>query len=674
MLYSTVRMEGPRLNSDSTRKGAIKDAPQTENRNNSIHHPSRVSSEIRDPISDPRLLRITTSDERQEVSIYHTGTILVYGIIIYLYIYISTMSTTPTPTPPPPDAAAAPAGGELWRNQVLQSYRNEEVREIAKVLAELEPGATTSSKLMLAMRFEDSIFKSAASLEDYRKIIAKRLKKLKKNYKAPEQTQDHENVEEQLLLELRTKYSSSLKYIAKNAVQAVEDVKNRLGTERSIQLQQHTDSAIQWGKDLGILEEESATNTASSTSTSASTNPSISISTSSTKKRHPLKEPQLRKLQQHLERRLENIRQYVVKHADPDLFLQETLERKDQELPSRACTLLAVNLSKRIQQIQHVEKFDGMAVLQESLEKAQAAVQLPTRNNANEVPRALLHLEKIRAASTALMAYFSIPDRKTTAPRNALAKAHTIAIQGMEFCKEVAQKRDSKKIVGLSLLDAWTKTLEVPSDNNNNNTASTEDGSLPKKPKLDHVPPVIKSRVLLKPNRKTPSNLIPALKRKQAKLVRPAPHGHGTHLILEFENVFVMTIYLCPLVVTIRAMKPNDKESSDEMITVPSGSTGSCAPWKPLFYGLADRGDDKDDLEVWGISGNYQSIGHAVEERLRDASTHATQVLRKCFRNHVKDKTTEFEIEILEASALLEFLHLARTTYLPKWQDVDIIN
>jgi hypothetical protein len=76
-------------------------------------------------------------------------------------------------------------------------------------------------------------------------------------------------------------------------------------------------------------------------------------------------------------------------------------------------------------------------------------------------------------------------------------------------------------------------------------------------------------------------------------------------------------------------------------------------------------------LSVWGVSSTYESIGHVVEERLRDASTHATHVLRKCFQSHVKDKTAPFEVEILEGSALLEFLNNARMTYMPGWQDYD---
>jgi hypothetical protein len=97
--------------------------------------------------------------------------------------------------------------------------------------------------------------------------------------------------------------------------------------------------------------------------------------------------------------------------------------------------------------------------------------------------------------------------------------------------------------------------------------------------------------------------------------------------------------------------------------------------WKPLSYGLTGESTDKSKdplLSVWGVSSTYDTIGHVVEERLRDASTHATYLLRKCFQNHVKDKTVDFEVEILEGSALLEFLKVARETYIPQWQDYDL--
>jgi len=55
--------------------------------------------------------------------------------------------------------ATSAAGGGDWRSTVLQSYRNAEVREIAKILASIEGQATSvASKLMLSMKFEDQIF------------------------------------------------------------------------------------------------------------------------------------------------------------------------------------------------------------------------------------------------------------------------------------------------------------------------------------------------------------------------------------------------------------------------------------------------------------------------------------------------------------------------------------
>ena len=106
----------------------------------------------------------------------------------------------------------------------------------------------------------------------------------------------------------------------------------------------------------------------------------------------------------------------------------------------------------------------------------------------------------------------------------------------------------------------------------------------------------------------------------------------------------------------------------------PDGTEGT-ASWKSLSYGLSGSSTDKSNdplLSVWGVSSTYDTIGHVVEERLRDASTHATFLLRKCFQNHVKDKTVDFEVEILEGSALLEFLKVARETYIPQWQDYDL--
>jgi hypothetical protein len=572
-----------------------------------------------------------------------------------------------TSTPPPSEATTSGSTRSLdamWRDTVLQSYRNGEAREIAKTLAELEPGTSTSSKLSLALRFEDTVFQAATSLEDYRKKLAKRLKKLKKNYKpVPKAAGQSTTSKEQLFNELKQKHGESLLFIYKNASKAVQDVLSRHGQTKATQLQQHTDSAKAWAKDLGLLEDPPATKTDHS-------------------------EAHLQRLEHHLEKRVGNIRQYVVKHADPDLFLQETLERKDNELPQRAADIMSTNLTKRMQQLAAARSGDsattagdlqGIALLQEAMEKAQVPVPPPTRNNSNHIPAAMLHIDKMRAASTALLTYITMKDRKTTAPRQTLRKTHTIVKEGTAFIQELAKKRglnDTTKDDTPKLQDAWIKVLELPTENkvlelptddasaaiaspsSSNDTTPAPTPPPTKKRKLSIA---TKTKVLFRPKRRTPTNLIPALERKRAILVRPEPDGHGSHLVLHFET-FKMTIYFNPLLVTLRATEDNEFKGFH---TIPK--TG-CASWTPLHFGLANR----KDLSVWGVDNkSYQSVGPVVEERLRDASTQATNVLRTCFGNHVKDKTQEIEVEILEGSALLEFVQIARTTYMPNWQDDD---
>ena len=182
------------------------------------------------------------------------------------------MSTSPTPSDT--GATGGGSGGDEWRSTVLQSYRNTEVREIANVLAALEPGTTSSSKLMLAMKFEDAIFKNAKSLDDYRKTLTKRLRKLQKKYASGAAAKGDDDKDknakpeaataQQLLLELKHKYGEMLRYIYFNSNKAIEEVKSRQGEERSSQLQQHTDSAKQWALDLGVVEPNETDNKSSS--------------------------------------------------------------------------------------------------------------------------------------------------------------------------------------------------------------------------------------------------------------------------------------------------------------------------------------------------------------------------------------------------------------------------
>lgn len=399
----------------------------------------------------------------------------------------------------------------------------------------------------------------------------------------------------------------------------------------------HPSVAMGWASDLGLMP--------------------------NTQPNYDMKDDYLQKLQQHLERRIENIRSHVVKLADPDLFLQETLQKAEDDIGSRASRLLAANTQRRFEQLQGQPSgsFDPAAVLKESLEKAQASVPPPTRSQRNDEQAALLHLNKLRASATAVLAFMAVSD-KTTTPRQILVKAHSVATEGLEFVGEAMKNRRKEfKEPELSLEDAWVKVMDGPSapaapphTENFVDQAATQ--------VLVSKRPAIRSRVLLTAGRKTPSSLVPALKRKRATLVRPPPNGEGTHLVLEFGKAFVLTIYFCPLLVTIRAYSKNHQESIEARA---SGLT--CASYTPIDEGLREM----EELKIWGIKGNYETLGHVVEARLEDSSAQATTILRKLFSNADKEKAPEFEVEIREANALLEFLQNARKTYIPGWQDDD---
>ena len=684
-----------------------------------------------------------------------------------------------------PNAAAPAAATPDWRKSVLQSYRNSEVREISKVLAALEGSAsvTPASKMMLAMRFEDQIFKSAKDLADYRKKISKRLKKLQKNYKKPQpqspqqattSNDDDKEAEarQELTIKLKRDYGDELRYITTNAAAAVADIKRKLGSEKARQLQQHTDSCRVWARDLGILTEEELNKIPSSSNFSSSDDTNKEGGVSSTEespkdqskkdesletvttqqssarkpnnKANPLSFSQLQRIEKHLQTRVNNIRSYVVKHADPDQFLLETLQAKDESFAKNTAAgnlfrdvlkgmqrrmlrgetaAAAANSSNNNNAAAAAaanpegENDDASLALQKALEKAMAVVPMSTRNDDKKLEVSLRYLDKMRAASTAMMNYWTFDgdQRLATAPRETLKKIHEVVLEGADFVlkavKELEQQKkqqqgrynnsakgdsnntaatasDDAKVV-VSLQDAWSKTIELPSAaaasvEDEENTGNNSNNNSPnKRPRTNSYRPYYKTRMLFRSNRKTPKQLIHAIRRKGANL-KQVGNDNAIHLVLQFGNAFCMTIYFSPLTVTLRAKANHENDSDDDDS---NSNTNSAAPWKPLSHGLTPWGetldsgdflrnkninDQQQQLSVWGVTANYESIGRVVEERLRDASTHATAVLRNCFRNRVKDKTVDYEVEMLEGSALLEFLQVARETYMPQWEDIDV--
>jgi hypothetical protein len=538
-----------------------------------------------------------------------------------------------------------------------------EVREIAKVLASLEPGASQESKLMLAMRFEETIFSSATSLADYRKKLAKRLKKLQKMYvptaaaaagaNKPGTAGKAASDAEQRIVELRRKYGEALLFIYQRATKAVAEMAKKSGKERAQHLAKHTDNAKSWANQLGLLDASSSSG-GTSASYKLAALPKLDAS-------------ELDRLENHLQTRVENIRSHVVKLTEPDMFLQERLEELEEQYMTPATSkLMSKCFLKRFSQLRWTEFANAPKALQQALDKALHIVPPPSRDPRSQKQAALSHLEAMRAASQAVLAYLATSDKTSAmmesssnvnaAPllsRHILLKCHTRAVQGANFLQEElpndnASGKNKRKITTLE--DAWTKVMETPTDDDAEDalpgaatTAGAPDDTVTAPVSKRLKPTIVKSRVLFTPSRACPSNLLPALKRKGAVLQQ---RGSASYLTLDFEDAFTMTIYLFPLVVTLKAKKDGSRK----------GENGNA--------------DDHNKVSVWGSEGTWETLGHVVKERLDYASAQATQILRGCFAA-CRGKA-DFEWEIAEATALLKFLKLARTTYIPDWQDVDI--
>ena len=131
-----------------------------------------------------------------------------------------------------------------------------------------------------------------------------------------------------------------------------------------------------------------------------------------------------------------------------------------------------------------------------------------------------------------------------------------------------------------------------------------------------------------------------------------------------------MSIFFVPLLVTIRAIDDDEDESA----TV-SNLTGGLR-WPSLYQGISSQNNvngEERRLSVFGVTGSVQTLGPIVARRLEYASAQATFVLRRCFSEAFRKSKpkTEFEVEILEASALIKFLQAARANYCQDWVDDD---
>ena len=577
------------------------------------------------------------------------------------------------------------------------------------MLASLEPGATSASKLMLAMRFEDSIFQQATSLSDYQKRIAKRLKKVQKSYKPPPAPGDASSSsaaataeeeaarrEKELEIErvLRRQYGEDLRFIVKNAPAAVRAMEDKHGKTRSDHLRQHTDNAEQWAVEIGMND-----------------------LCPHRKRRSPREAGYLDRLKQHLEQRVDNIRSHVVKLTHPDLFLEETLIKLEDELDEEALDILAAATKAIIEK----HRNEGQVVpppagptdaagMRALMEKITATIP-PPRNAAAIRDANLARVEKIRAASHALSAYLCLDAHTKAEVKKCLSTSHKVAAEEVAtLLMEMAGfgDEDSRKEGEVLLEDAWNRPLEYAAEPTAGEDAdpssiggSGDEGPAQKKARRsDSTTPstggstsalgnvIIRSKVLLTKSRKPPSNLVLALKQKKAEMVTPSTSGAlcgaGTQLRIQFGAAFEMIVYFVPLLVSIRAL-PVKSDSSSEPEQQQEGSgevtsefrrtivDGGLPTWVPSTRGLVGR---TSPVSVLGATGPASSLGPIVAKKLEYASACATRSLRRCFADvarkaYENPNASDFEVEILECTALLRFVQLARSTYTPNFHDDD---
>jgi len=531
------------------------------------------------------------------------------------------------------------------------------------------------------MRFEESIFKAASDLDDYRKTIQKRIKRLQKHYAKQQKaegsggdnkksTETAESIREKELLfeaELREKYATKLMYIAKHANLAIAHALEKNGEHKADVLKQHANNAKMWAVHLGLELPIAEDN--------------------EVYKRQKVRDmPFLKKLSTYLETRVDNIHSHVIKMSDPDLFLQDALLKIDDVLlKNMVSETYQKALMKADPNNHHSEEFNKNEMDQLMERVVNVPIPIPRRNiEGDQVRAAVARIEKVRAAAQALYTYMGLSLADKTSYRGCVKKCHSIVMDCLKELESeydnLVQELDDKDADGkriIQLEDAWNNPMTISSDEDTvedsiNNSDDDEPATKRQKSseeKSSKATIVIRSRYLLTPGRNTLSTLLPVLKKKKALLVR---NGSASYVKLEFGTAFEMTIFFVPLLVTIRAI-PTVNERSTSMTL--GGIT-----WPSLYQGLCPSDEDNDgkksNLSVLGVTGSYETISPIIAKKLEYASSQATYVLRRCFAETTTGKSSlaksEFEIEILEAGALIKFLQKARSTYNPDWEDEDV--
>ncbi len=324
--------------------------------------------------------------------------------------------------------------------------------------------------------------------------------------------------------------------------------------------------------------------------------------------------------------------------------------------------------------------------------KLRQTVPIP-RSKEDEKRASLIYLDKIRAAAQICLLYVLISpedvDHRTRLEfAGSLRSANSAIFDAVKHLKDTYRETsaadegscDAKAQHKIRLEDAWNKILEydkpeeeqeenitTANSNSNTNTNSIDnndaEGADRKKLKksAQGKPLALRAKILLSAGRKLPSNLLDALKRKEAILCQDCC---TPYLKLKFGDAFEMLIYFSPLLVRIRAIPATSTTSTT------ASAKGTKTNSKNLKTTTTTPIAQGREYHIMGVRGDIKTVGPLIVQRLEFASAQATRCLRRCFADLAcRSNSSDFETEISEGNALLRFLNLARNTHCPNWTD-----
>jgi hypothetical protein len=329
------------------------------------------------------------------------------------------------------------------------------------------------------------------------------------------------------------------------------------------------------------------------------------------------------------------------------------------------------------------------------MDLASAIVPIP-RNKAEEKGAGIKYLKKLEACCQVYMLYAAFHFQETRIDTskgalNYLQRAYSIAIESCNALANLSETTIGTNGVGkdLSLEDAWNKVMRYEKKPSTTETMTSivvpEDSMLDivdvdvdtnlmrqKHPRMDSQihPSVIRAKILAKPGRRILPPFLHALEQKEAQLECPKDGQGVARIKMTFGKAFDMYIYFSPLFVAIRAQKI--ESPSTTTTTTQNNLISGLTSVPPISQGLGTYLDPVPNSSSSAprpipVLGDTAFVVHLVEKKLEFASARATCVLRQVFSEELSKMTghlSDGDLEILEGSAMIKFLQIARATYL----------